>query len=266
MPDTAEVISPPNDKIPRIRSQAYPTYTITECIEIVKRIYQNFGNSGFYTREQIAKVLKISVGHILTQLSSCTYYGLLTMKSKLGYKPSDLFLKIYKPIDDKEKVEALALSIHTPEIYNHLFEEFKDCPFPSPAALATILFRKYGIAEKVSDAAAGIILDNLNALNFLDEESGLLKFNVVDASVQELYSNNQIVSKANLNDVNPVNSVNIDKASFIVKQSILNETEGNYRDFSITLKSGEEVRISYPKYITEHDWDKVIRVITAMKE
>lgn len=156
-------------KLPRIRSVAYPSNTIEHCIKLVSNIYKIFGSSIYIARDQIAKKLNISESHIQTQLSSCVQYGLLELKAKLGYKPTKLFTKIYKPLPNEDvrlsKIEAFS----QPELYQKIISEYNG-EIHTIDALATILFRNLKVSESASTFAAKVFIENAKDLLLIDEE------------------------------------------------------------------------------------------------
>lgn len=163
----------PEKKGQRFRSVAYPSYTITDSIELTRKINQLFGNSSFNKREDIAQHLEMSVGNLVMKLSTANQYGLLEMKSKEGYKPTDLFTSIYKPLSEEEKKKSQLECLYSPELYRKLLEHYKGKQLPAIGGLSVLLFRSYKVSEDASNRAAKIFLDNLVELGLIDEENKL---------------------------------------------------------------------------------------------
>jgi len=261
-----EVVGAASIKPPRIRSASYPSYSHSFCVDLVKRIYQNFGTTDYYTREEIAKVLGISVGHIQTQLSSSAYYGLLDLKVKAGYKPTELFLKIHMPLDDAEKKDGLLKSLCHSEMYSTLINEFRYSMLPSLTAMSTILVRRFGIAEKVTQQAASIFIENLEEYGFIDPENRVLFHDteVVPDTKREtvtIVKDEDVISNGNLERMYSIQPSKINGRLNDITDISLDQQE-----LIIPFKSGEEVKLFYPKGIKDEQWDKVIRVIAALKE
>lgn len=152
-------------KNPRFRSVAYPSNTISHCVELTSTLYKLFGNI-YATRENICKQLDISDSHVQTQLSSCVQYGLLDLKPKEGYKPTTLFTKIYKPLPSEKKEDSLLEAFKKPELYKNIIKEYNNQPL-TPNGLSIILFRNHKISENASQLAAKIFLDNATSLGLL---------------------------------------------------------------------------------------------------
>lgn len=252
-------------KAPRIRSSAYPSYDIEFSVEFTKKFHQNFGNSNFIQREEIAKVLKISVGHIQTQLSAAVQYGTVDMKTKAGYKPSPSFLKIYKPISEDEKREALIDCLLKPELYKKLLIQFKNNTVPTIGALSTILFRNHNIAEAASENAAEIFIRNLKYLSLLDEENNLLldrEISDIDEDDYNIEVNGQKMEMK----VSPVNGKSIVQAAVTPTAAAAIQHNKDSYPIPIPLKGDRVATLIIPKDIKNEDLDKITRFIEALRE
>jgi hypothetical protein len=237
------------------RSNSYPAFSVEYAFELTRKIYLQFGSSSHNTRETIAKVLKMSPNYLIIPLSTATQYGLLEMKSKIGYNPTPLFVQYYKPENDEEKRTAQLECLKKPKLYDALLNAYKGNKLPSAHALATTLFRRYNIAENASLKAAEIFIDNLKGLSLLDEENNLLE---IDQTESNLENNNQQPSTnnvpANNGGNNPFNHV-----------ATINPTLTDL-SMGIKLNDGRKATLIYPEDITDGDWSKIVRVINAMKE
>src|SRR5258706_7278446 len=118
-------------KTQRIRSVSYPAFTFFDSSDLTKKINQEFGNTSFNTREDIAQELDMSVGNLLMKLSTATQYRLLEMKSKEGYKPTRLFTSIYKPLSEEEKKKSELECLYNPELYRKLIAHYKGKQLPA---------------------------------------------------------------------------------------------------------------------------------------
>jgi len=250
---------------PRQRSSAYPSYTINFCVEFTKKFHQHFGNSTYNQREEIAKVLKVSVGHMQTQLSSSVYYGLVDMKQKIGYKISASFLGIYKPIDEEEKHQALIDCLLRPELYKKLLKQFGNNTVPSVSALSTILFRNHNIAEAASEGAAETFIQNLRDLNIIDVDNYLLLDREIGgddgeqnaSAIKEPPKNNDFSIQ-----VPEVKVYEVPKKSNV---ETLEEIPETY-PILIPLKEGRLARLIVPKNYTNEDLNKITKFIEALRE
>lgn len=250
-------------KVPRIRSSAYPSYTIEFCCEFTKKFHQHFGNSSYIQREEVAKVLKISVGHIQTQLSASVQYGLAEMKSKVGYKPSKLFLRVYKPISDEEKKEALIDCLLNPEIYRKLLIQFQGGVVPTVTALSTILFRNHNIAEAASQSAAQIFIDNLKFLQLLDKDNNLL----LDREIQLDVEQPKLIRESEIKE-KPIERFITQRREGIYpkKTEVPLPDQADSYPILVPLKNNRQARLILPSDFKNEDLDKVEKFIEALRE
>ena len=59
----------------------------------------------------------------MMKLSTATQYGLLELRSKEGYKPTDKFTSVYKPLSEEEKKKSEIECLLNPELYIKLVEK-----------------------------------------------------------------------------------------------------------------------------------------------
>ena len=149
---------------------AYPSNTITHCLTLTENLYKLFGNSVFIPREKIAEKTGISDSHLQTQLSTCVQYELLELKSKEGYKPTEQFIKIYKPRPNEDvrlfKIEILK----NPELYSKLIADHNN-ETHTVDSLSTLFFRDYKVSDNASQLAAKIFIDNARELGLIDNDN-----------------------------------------------------------------------------------------------
>ncbi len=252
------------NKAPRMRSAAYPSYTILFCVSMTQKIYQSFGSSIFCSREQIAKELDSSVGHIQTQLSSAVQYGLLEMKSKEGYKPTPLFIQIYKPLGN-DREAGLLKCLYNPPLYEKLFNEFQDGFIPPLSGLSTILFRNHSIAEAASESAASIFIQNLIDLEILGEDNHLKSHGISETPKAgmvsfEDYTNDK---SADIIEANPKTEPKQLPNSGTIVQLLPNEPLP--LTYIIALKDNREAHLAIPKGHDDKDLNKIIRFVKGLK-
>lgn len=250
----------------RFRSVAYPSYTIAYCVELTKKINTHFGAYTFTSREDISKELQIPVGTLLMQLSSATQYNLLEMKSKEGYKPTDIFKKIYKPLNETEKKTAEIQALISPPLYLGLIEKFRGKQLPAVGGLAILLYRNYKVAEDASSKAARIFLENLEHLKVIDEENVLRDdFNIIDddplsKAVDEgytgtVYNGNQLDYNQQPKNELPKNDTVIDVTSQLVDAPAI----------PIFFEDGTIGKVLLPMNFTDKHLDRVIKVLSVYK-
>jgi hypothetical protein len=241
-------------KKPVVRSVAYPAFTLEYAIEFTKNIYLNFGTSGFNSRETIAAVLKKSAEYLKSPISTCVQYGLLDMKSKVGYKPSELFMSIYKQLDEEVLRSAMIECLKGPKLYSILIEKYKGNIVPSLTALSTNLFKNHDIAENTSEKAASVFLENLKFLDLISRDNTLID---LEKSTEEspvimpletlespiLQSNDR--KNHNLDD----NMKGFDTlSSFIVE---------------VPLGENRKAKVLCPIDVNNRDWKKIIKVLNS---
>lgn len=151
-------IQPDSDKSSR---QAIPVYLLNDSIKFCAKIYAELGVGDFHSKDLIAKIHDVAYISIKQKFSTAQYYGLLELKHGVGYKLTPLFLKIHKPETEAEKQEGIVESLHQPEIYAKLINEFNGHPLPSEQGLSARLLRTFGIKEYAATKAAQIFITNL---------------------------------------------------------------------------------------------------------
>lgn len=239
------------------RSSAYPSFDIQTCYNLVSKVYSDYGNSKFVSREDVAKSANIAVATVQMKVSSCVQYGLLEMKSKVGYRPTNNFIRIYKPKDEIEKREALIESFKTPPLYVKLIEDFEGKPIPK--SLSTLLFRDYSISENASDKAAKIFIDNANSLGLIQSDKLIIEQQ--GDSYEPVGQLDKIDPIEDLEDVtsnprNPNNSQGTPKTddaqNDITSPPVQNNLSG-YTNLEILLTDRKKAVLSVPDNISAKD-------------
>ena len=239
------------------RSSAYPSYTISYCLDFIKKVYQEYGSSSFATRKNLADVLGISEGAIQMRTSSAVQYGLLEMKSGEGYKPSQLFLKIHKPLNEEEKHLANLEALKSPKLYSQLIADLENHLIPSTNALGNILFRKFNIAEKVSQKAAKVFIDNINYLNLKNEDNKLK----LDASSDQ--STETVEAEDILKNENEVPKQSTYENSN--EKSRAGNIQTEYRELELPLTGKKKSKLIIPIDINEKDLDIIKAQIEVIR-
>lgn len=248
-------------KAQRFRSVAYPSYTISESFELVRKINQQFGNTTFNTREEIAQELDMSVGALMMKLSTAVQYGLLEMRSKEGYKPSPLFTSIYKPLDEVEKINTEIQCLQKPELYIKLIEQFRGKQLPAIGGLAILLYRSHKVSEDASTKAAKVFLENLNDLKLIDTENRLKSdFLVVEIhdyiDLQQKAEEFTYVTEPVKTQLNPPPKL----------YDIKNNSTDNDIVIPVFLRGANRMsKVLLPEDFTNEDLEQIVRVLTANK-
>jgi len=246
------------------RSKTYPSYTISYCVEFAKKIYQQYGNSAFLNRKTLAKIEGVSEPSVQLRASSAVQYGLLEMKSGEGYKPSALFLKIHKPLNDKEKREALIAAFKKPKLYSQLLSEFEGKRLPPLSGLATVLFRKYNIIENASEKSAKVFYENSKFLNLLDTE-GIL--NLEDKSSDDEIEEEDNVASTKKHEEEIIEN---DSKSFVKTNKNLDieskvELNANERKIDILLTGRKKGTLIIPDTINSKDLTLIKKQIEVLE-
>jgi hypothetical protein len=246
----------------RRRSSPYPSYDIEYCLNLVKRIYDNFGSGNYYAkREELAKTLGISEGHLQTQVSSATQYGLLELKSGEGYKPTKLFIAIIKPINESQKNESLIQAFKSPNIYTSIIDKFENEKLPTLMPLSNILLQHFSFSDVASEKAASIFIDNAKYLKLLTEDNVLKltnDFNDTDKNSTDL-----------IDELRTENTGEIVKVETFEKDDNINSNikiETEFTPFNILLKGRKRAQLLIPNDIVSSDFDTIINWIRLMKE
>lgn len=253
------------------RSHAYPSHLIQSSIDYVTKIHTGLGNTSHNTRETIAKVLGLSPASVTIPLSSCVQYGLIEMKSKIGYKPTQRFERIRKPLNEQEKKDALLECFKNPTLYEGLIAEFSGNILPVQIGLSTILYRKYHISESASEKAAEIFIENARNLGLLNDENRLIissqnadnteqnidSIPIVETeTVTKHTTNNYLLQSPTPKFTKPANEQ---------QSTIVNNPDANSID--IPLRSGQFIaKLVVPKDVTNEDLNKIAKFIEALRE
>lgn len=155
------------------RSSPYPSFTIQQSLDLTKAIYDNYGSNFDVTREQTAQVLNQSTTSVQSKMSTAVQYGWLTLKPKIGYRVSDLFIKWMRPISEEQKNEAMLTSFRNPGLYQALITKFDGNVLPPANLLANILRQDHRIYDSACDEAARIFIENANFLGVLGSDKHL---------------------------------------------------------------------------------------------
>lgn len=250
-----------------VRSVSYPSSSITESVDFVQKIYAALGNSSFNTRETIARVLNTSPNTIQMALSTAGQYGLLEMKSKVGYRPTQLFLTIYKPKSDKIKEDALIACLKNPKLYQALIQKFENDIVPSKVGLGIQLFHDHSVADNVSEKAASIFIENLQILKLLDGEN-VFRLNAFQQNESE-------TTEVKETQLATQELPTVEASEESRKPSIIPNIEREINTnidapesvpIVIPFKSGRRAKLVVPENVTNDELDKIIKFIDALRE
>jgi len=127
----------------------YPSCTLESALEYAKKIYSNLGSNSIDT-DSFLKAMGYGgrSGASMSTLASLKYFGLAEGRGE-DIKLSELFMKIARPLDEREKLSAIFEASRMPDLYSKLAQEFE--PLPSTDVLKSVLIRHYGISEKSAE-------------------------------------------------------------------------------------------------------------------
>lgn len=140
---------------------------------------------------------------------------------------------------------------------------------PSVSGLSTILFRNHNIAEAASEFAAQIFIDNLNALQLIDEDNHLLLDRQIDEEVNQEKPPTPSRLSATIQQgkaaiVNPNNRLLRDIVD-IRRQPEPEEKKDTY-PILVPLKNNRTAKLILPVDFQGEDLDKVTKFIDALRE
>jgi hypothetical protein len=247
------------DRIPKKptgRSVAYPAFTINSSREFTQTIYSHFGANSFNTRETIAKILKKSPEVLKAPISACVQYGLLEMRSSIGYKPTSRFMDLYKQDDNEVYRSAMISCLKEPELYAVLLDAYKGDIVPTLPVLANSLFKRHKILENVSEKVATIFLQNLEDLNLIAPDRKLLDPEQQNDLLISNESETQIASESKQQSIptyeNKVESPDITPI-----------TEPGLFIIEVPLINNRKAKILCPMDYTTKDLKKIMKVLDA---
>lgn len=138
----------------REKSKAYPSISLEEAINSLKKLQDNIG-SGPYSREHAAKGLGYSgvSGPSASKIAAIAYFGLLSKKNG-AYAQTELARKILFPNDDSESSENIVQAVKNPTLYGKLIEKYNNQAVP--LKLDNVLINDYQINPKVAKEAAEV--------------------------------------------------------------------------------------------------------------
>jgi len=127
------------------RSPKYPTKSLETALNMAEKAYNNLGTTSVST-ETFYQALGYGGRNGASQgaLAAIKYYGLVEVSGD-EVQISDLFQKIYRPLNDQEKYDGLKQASKEPKLFGELLSEYDVIP---PAnLLASIAIRKFGFSE-----------------------------------------------------------------------------------------------------------------------
>lgn len=258
--------------MPRQRSAAYPSYTLNYCLDFVEKIYNNFGTTLYASREQIADALDSSIGGMVRKISTSVQYGLLELKSKEGYKITELYTKYRRPVPPSTPREYAIIALKSPPLYEQIFSKFENDIIPAEKPMSNIFFQNYGISEKSCDQAASILFENLREFELIDKERRLIFGSYQEADeiideIEDLDDDYQEEANMNLQLSTKNESTKEDQnKSHNSSRSNIHQNFDTKVPFNVPLKGRRTAQILIPDDMSSSDFDTLLNWVRLMKE
>jgi hypothetical protein len=233
------------------RSNAYPSISIRDAIDLTDFVQRNSGHS-FLKLEDIAKLTNKSVGGMSQKVGSAVQYGLLELKSGTGYRPSELYKKITKPVNESEKHLSLIEAFKSPKLYVELISRFSGSALPSEVILPNILERDHSVFDDAAKKAAQIFLENVDFLG-LKTSHNELNLSVDQTKSDSSDGINTSLSEASFQKTKTASSPLSASASDLLK-------------IEIGLTDDKKAIIFYPKDLTEMDIELMKLQISVLEK
>lgn len=210
---------------------------------------KEFTSVVFTPKEAISKTLDVTGGRFFMNLSSCVQYGLLELKSREGYKPTQLFKKIQKPLTNENANDFLNECFQSPDLYKKLIEYFNEKQLPSINGLANLLDRNYGVKGVASTIAAKVFLKNAEALGLIGEGNTLKLESYIP------FEENK-TEEGKDNKTPPVLLIDPPKKEVPFFQYEI-------REIPVFLQNKREAKLTLPVDFTDDDLNRIIKVLNA---
>ena len=139
------------------RSPRFPSDSLSEALNRAEALYNSAGRSAV-TSEVAAQAIGYSSlsGASRTTLAAMAYYGVLQREGDT-HRISELGLRLIRPLNDFDKLEAARLAAIRPPAFAQIAKEHGEC---SQSVLASILLHK-GFTEDGARRAARVYKENV---------------------------------------------------------------------------------------------------------
>ena len=185
-----------NNSIENEKRTSYVSRSHKSMVEFVATIYKSLGRTEYHSNKAIAAIHQLSPASIKQQLTSCQQYRLLEIKFGTGYKVTELFNRIYLPINDSEKRAAVVESLKSPDTYQQLFKEYEYHIVPPVSGIKNHFVRNFQYKDDIAEMAAETFIENLHDYNLLDNRGVLISAMAVKSNTNT--ANNENDNKAEI--------------------------------------------------------------------
>jgi hypothetical protein len=241
----------------------YPLYKHSASLSFVNKIYTDLGHYNYHSRDAIAVTHKLAPNSVRSMLATAQYFRLLEIKHGTGYKVSETFIKIIRPIDDIEKNNAILESLKSPVLWKELFKVYENHVVPV-TGLTNSLVRNYHVNERIAGKVSDIFIQSL-------KEYGLININNILTTYSFLKGQNNSTAlnpaKEVVSDSKPeTNKPLQDDKKYVNNPQADDKNYSDLIDIIIPLKSTtEKAHLLLPTGFTEDDLARISKFVEALK-
>lgn len=232
---------------------SYVSRSHKSMVEFVATIYKSLGRTEYHSNKAIAAIHQLSPASIKQQLTSCQQYRLLEIKFGTGYKVTELFNRIYLPVNDAEKRAAVVESLKSPDTYQQLFKEYEYHIVPPVSGIKNHFVRNFQYKDDIAEMAAETFIENLKDYSLLDNRGVLISAISIKGSSHASGNENEIKAENNLQE-EPTPKNNVPE---------LQKPDDGLFELPIPLPNRRKAYLRYP---LENLTKKDIKVITKALE
>jgi hypothetical protein len=139
---------------------SFPSETLTDCRDIISQIVKRKGETVIPFKE-IAIILNKPISTITLPVSTCTQYGLLENVHGSGYRATDLFSKIERPVYESDRNKAILEALANAPLYRKLIDEFNGKILPDEKGMTNHLEKNFGIKPYLIQKVVRVFFKNL---------------------------------------------------------------------------------------------------------
>jgi len=230
----------------RKRSPRFPSHSVVEAVEFVRRIYDGVH------RSQIDSITAIKLmgfsgksGASAAALGSVRQYGLI---EGIGEKTrvSELALGILEPASDGERLDSMREASKQPEVFRLLYDRFDGRIPTANEPLRAFLIRELGFSKNGADECIKSLRESMNQIG----DSSLANFPESEAVSKTESASDNSSAKNLVSDVAPA----------------AEELTGNVKRLSIPLTRDCSAELMLVGSVSEKALVNLMRHIDLMKE
>lgn len=225
----------------------YPSKSLKEMVDFVTVIYNKLGHTSFHSKHSIAEAHGLAYPTIKPYLSSGKYLGLLEIQYKAGYKVSPLFLKLYRPVDDRERAESAIIALNNFPLFNTWINQYSGQLLPPIDGLSNMLERD-GYSAKAARTVSGSFIKSLTEYRLLGSK------NVLTVTATPLMEQNQEPQTS---------SPTAESVSQNNPQSI--GMDDTIHEILVPLREGRKAFIQIPKDFDDRDLRRIAKFVGALE-